>query len=181
VEAPPAPAPALPATPPTPPSLPLGPAPGEPATSAAPPEPPPVPTLAPPALGPASGAESPVGVTVTPPVLVAELPPVAAPTEVPPPPVAALIRRSGTESPPLQAAKLETRAKTKPDGVGRRMRAFYVFTPIEAIASKAPPDVSRASNFPVPARSRGQASMPPVERCPNHVSALRSGTQMRVW
>jgi hypothetical protein len=71
-------------------------------------------------------------------VLVAELPRVAATVEVPPPSVAALIRVSGAEPPPLQAEKPETRAKTKPKTVRRLMRAFYSFVPIEAIASKGP-------------------------------------------
>jgi hypothetical protein len=74
----------------------------------------------------------------TPPVLVAELPAMAAPAEVPPLAVAALIRRSGAELLPLQAKQAETRAKKTHDWVRRRIRAFYSFTPIEAIASMAP-------------------------------------------
>jgi hypothetical protein len=80
----------------------------------------------------------PVGVIGTPSELVAELPTLAAPTEALPPAVAALIRLSGTDPPPLQAEKPETRARTRPDWVRCRIRAFYSFEPIEAIASKGP-------------------------------------------
>jgi hypothetical protein len=85
-------------------------------------------------------------VIATPPVVVDDLPPVAPPAEAPPPPLA-LIGLSGTASPPLQAAKPETRAKTKPDRVRRRIRAFYSFMPIEANVSNARTDICPAVIF----------------------------------
>jgi len=81
-------------------------------------------------------------------VLVAELPLEATRAEVPPPPVAALIRLSGTEPPPVQAEKLEARAKTRPDWLRRGIRAFYSFVPIEAIASITRARQAACSHWP---------------------------------